>query len=138
MGLKGCNISSYFVANFGFLLTYGAYRRLFSLSSSKCPELRFLSGSDVEVTGSSQSLAQEIGDGGSDIVDIGDVGGEEQVDIDDEVAAVVEAGDSVKEDSSEKLLDLLSSTKCFERFNVEFIFQRKTSKISDKFFLSCC
>jgi len=93
-----------------------------------------LSGSDVVVTGSSQSLAQEIGDGGSDIVDIGDVGGEEQVDIDDEVAAVVEAGDSVNEDSSEKLLDLLSSTKCFDRFNVEFIFLRKTKKNSDNFF----
>ncbi len=93
-----------------------------------------MSGSDVVVTGSSQSLAQEIGDGGSDIVDIGDVGGEEQVDIDDEVAAVVEAGDSVNEDSSEKLLDLLSSTKCFDRFNVEFIFLRKTKKNSDNFF----
>ena len=59
-----------------------------------------MSGRDV-VTGSSQSLAQEMGDGGSDIVDIGDVGGEEQVDIEDEVAAVVEAGESVNEDSSE-------------------------------------
>ena len=46
------------------------------------------------------------------MVDIGDVGGEEQIDSSVvDVVVVVEAGENAKEDSSEYLLDLDSSTK---------------------------
>lgn len=67
---------------------------------------------DEEKLWSSLSLVHEDGEGGSDIVDIGEVGGgEEHVDDDDDDDVIVDdAGDSVNEDSSEKLRDL-SSTK---------------------------
>ncbi len=65
---------------------------------------------DEEKLWSSLSLVHDDGEGGSDIVDIGEVGGgEEHVEEDDDVI-VDDAGDSVNEDSSEKLRDL-SSTK---------------------------
>jgi hypothetical protein len=108
----GCNISSYLVANFGFLFTYGWYSGTLEASlssSSKWLELLFLF--DEEKLWSSHSLVHEDGEGGSDIVDIGEVGGgEEHVEEEDDDVIVDDAGDNVKEDSSEKLRDL-SSTK---------------------------
>jgi hypothetical protein len=96
----GCSISSYLVANFGFLLTYGART---GSSGLRCAEVLFLAEVAALKVGSSLSLFHAAaGEGGSDNGEAG--GGDEHVDDDDDV--IDSAGERANEDSSEKLRDL--------------------------------